>query len=99
MKTKTRLIVVLALLASLFLVTMVLAAPTATTVDRYVIGGGGGDAGGGIYALKGTIGQPVVGGTISDPYELGSGFWGGMGAVAGAPYTIYLPVVTHNHSW
>jgi hypothetical protein len=89
-------IVVLALLGSLLLVTAVLAAPTATTVDRYVIGGGGGDAGVGVLALSGTIGQPVVGGVGNDPYELGSGFWGGMGMVAVAPYQIYLPVVTRS---
>jgi hypothetical protein len=91
-------ITVLALLGSLLLVTAVLAAPTATTVDRYVIGGGGGAAGGGIHTLNGTIGQPVVGGLSNDPYELGSGFWGGMGMVAVAPYQIYLPLITHNHS-
>jgi hypothetical protein len=98
MKTNKRMMVVLALLSSLLLVTAVLAAPTATTVDRYVVGGGGGAAEAGSFTLNGTIGQPVVGGTGSDPYELGSGFWGGMGAVAGAQYHIYLPMVMHNYS-
>jgi hypothetical protein len=98
MQTKRRIIVILALLGSLILVTAVLAAPTATTVDRYVIGGGGGDMGGGIHVLNGTIGQPVVGGISSDPYELGSGFWGGMGAVTGAHHQVYLPLTVRSYS-
>jgi hypothetical protein len=98
MKTKRRMTVVLVLLGSLFLVTIVLAAPTVTTVDRYVIGGGGGNSGASIYALVGTIGQPVVGCTGSGSYELGAGFWGGMGAVAGAYYQIYLPLTVRSYS-
>ena len=98
MKMKRRITFVLVLLGSLFLVTAVLAAPTATTVDQYVIGGGGGDFEEGGYALNGTIGQPLVGGLDSEPYDLGSGFWGGMGALARARYWIYLPLTMRGHS-
>lgn len=96
MKTQRRIVVVLVLLGSLALVGAVLAAPTATIVDRYVIGGGGGPQEAGIYTLNGTIGQPVVGAIGNTPYELGAGFWGGMGAVAGGANRIYLPLVVRN---
>jgi hypothetical protein len=98
MKTKREIIIVLVLLSGLLLAGVVLAAPNATSLDRYVIGGGGGHAEGGIYMLEGTIGQPVVGGISSAPYELGAGFWGGLGAAGGAVYGIYLPLIVRSDS-
>jgi hypothetical protein len=58
-------------------------------IDRHVIGGGGAHLETGIYALDGTIGQPVVGMISSTPYELCSGFWCGTGERS----YVYLPLV------
>jgi len=98
MKTKRQVAIMFALLSGLLLASIVLAAPNATSLDRYVLGGGGGHAVGGIYTLEGTIGQPVVGGISSAPYELGAGFWGGLGTAGGAVYGVYLPVMVRSYS-
>jgi hypothetical protein len=79
------------LLACALVATGVVAAPAATTVDRWVIGGGGGHIEAAGRALDGTIGQPVVGWVQSAGYELSSGFWGGL-----ANYRVYLPLVVRN---
>jgi hypothetical protein len=88
MLTHRRIILLLALLASLVLVSAVLSAPVATTLERYIMAGGGGHIEAGIYALEGSIGQPLVGMDSAAPYELCSGFWCGLNVVY-----IYLPVV------
>ena len=74
------------------LISEALAVPTATTVERWVIGAGGGHAEAAPYALDSTIGQAVVGGASNTPFELCSGFWCG---VRGS--RVYLPVVVRNH--
>jgi hypothetical protein len=73
-----------------------LAAPTALSLERWVVAGGGGHAEVASYAMSGTIGQAVVGGTSNDPYQLGSGFWGGIAPAASAAYRIYLPLLMRN---
>jgi len=90
MNTRKRKILILALVGSLFVVSVVLAAPAATNLDRAVIGGGGGHSEVGIYSLDGTIGQAVAGAQNSAPFQLCSGFWCGLGATA---EDIYLPLV------
>ncbi|HFD38482.1 MAG TPA: hypothetical protein ENJ31_01340 [Anaerolineae bacterium] len=98
MRTKTWIGIVLSLLGGLVLVGVVLAAPTATSIERWVMAGGGGHAEAASYALDGTIGQPVVGGIGNGSTEIGAGFWGGMGAAAGAASRIYLPLVLRGDS-
>jgi hypothetical protein len=65
-----------------------LAAAVLQTVDWWVIGGGGGHAESGIYALDGTIGQPVVGTGSAGTYEVCSGFW--CGVSPGGPLNLPL---------
>jgi hypothetical protein len=62
--------------------------PTALTMQKHVIGGGGGRSEAGSFVLNGTAGQAVAGTASNAPYELGAGFWYGMGR-----YEIYLPLV------
>jgi hypothetical protein len=73
------------------------AAPRAHSVVQWVIGGGGGRAEAGSRTLEGTIGQPVVGGIGHEPYELGAGFWGGIGTVRRIAGRCYLPVIVRAH--
>lgn len=87
----------LVLLFCLLLTGVVLAAPN-QTVNRFVIAAGGWHVETASHTLDGTIGQPVVGVSSNGAYELGAGFWGGMGTLAGGgEYTIYLPLVLRNH--
>jgi hypothetical protein len=48
-------------------------------VDWYVIGSGGGHSQSASYSVDGTIGQPLLGRSISASYIVDAGFW--MGAV------------------
>jgi hypothetical protein len=88
MVTHRRIILLLALLASLVLVSAVLSAPAITTLERYVMAGGGGHIEAGIYALEGSIGQPLVGLDSAAPYELCSGFWCGQ-----SKFYTFLPLI------
>jgi hypothetical protein len=56
--------------------------------------GGGGIASGGVYELRGTLGQPDAGQISAGAYTLGGGFWGGGVLVVGSlDKKVYLPVV------
>jgi len=94
MKRKRLILATLALLATLLVVTGVLAA--GQVIQRTVIASAGGDlATGGGYVLNGTLGEGVASnGTIGlgASYGLGSGFWAGGGVVT-VGSRIYLPVV------
>jgi hypothetical protein len=79
---------ILLLLGLLLLPGVVVAAGT-PTIGWYVIGGGGGHADAGIYALDGTIGQPVVGLSSNAQYGLCAGFW----CWVWAQYRIDLPII------
>ena len=83
----------LALLGSLLLVSAVLAAPMATSIDRWVLAGGGGQAQQSPYALDGTIGQPLVGWAQNAGYQLSSGFL----ASIGVQYRLYLPPILRDY--
>jgi hypothetical protein len=97
MKMQRRSIVILILLSGLVLVGAVLAAPVATTLERYVIGSGGGQTQAGTYTLQGTLGQPVVGTNSRTPYDLCSGYWCGLGAEFIPPsHYVYLPLGIHH---
>jgi hypothetical protein len=62
---------------------------TWSTVD----GGGCMFSTGGGYSLGGTVGQPDAGLLTGGDYNLGGGFWAGGVVVAGADFSIYLPLV------
>ncbi len=98
MNAKAQRIVILVLLGCLALGSMTLAAPLEITLERWVLPGGGGIVETAPYNLHGTIGQSVVGGMHNAAYELGAGFWGGLGAVEGHRYRIYLPIVLNDYS-
>ena len=93
--TRKRLtLVTLALIATLLVVTGVLAAGEA--IQRTVIASGEMATGGG-YMLNGTLGESVASNGVlmgGASYGLGSGFWA-KGVVAGG--RVYLPVITKNH--
>ncbi len=96
MKRKRLILATLALIATLLVVTGVLAAGEA--IQRTVIASAGGDlATGGSYVLNGTLGESVASNGVlmgGASYGLGSGFWA-KGVVAGG--RVYLPVITKNH--
>ncbi len=94
MKRKRLTLVTLALIATLLVVTGVLAAGEA--IQRTVIASGEMATGGG-YMLNGTLGESVASNGVlmgGASYGLGSGFWA-KGVVAGG--RVYLPVITKNH--
>ena len=77
------------------LVSDAVADPTATTVERWVIGAGGGHAEAATYSLEGTVGQAVAGTAGQAPYGLCSGFWCGVPGYLGE--SVFLTVVVRNH--
>jgi len=90
MKANKRKILILALIGSLFLASVVLAAPTETTLERLVFGGGGSPISGDSYRLHSTIGQPVTGTESQESYNLCAGFWCFTSASR-----IHLPLLLH----
>ena len=90
MNKHTLAILITLLLCCLIMAAVALAAPAVTTVGRWVMGGGGGYAAAAPYSLESTIGQPVVGVTDQDSYQLSAGYWAGLRAAA---HNIYLPMV------
>jgi hypothetical protein len=64
-------------------------------IPRFVIAGSGGASGVGAFALRGTIGQSIVGSGRGGVYSVCSGFWGGP---CGTLSRIYLPLVVRNAS-
>jgi hypothetical protein len=86
---KTRIIpIMVAVLLTLAIASIAVANGT-PTIDWKVIAGGGGHAEAGIYALDGTIGQPVVGLNNNASYQLCAGFW----CRAIAQYLTNLPLI------
>jgi hypothetical protein len=82
-----------ALVASLLLAGIVVAAPSSPSIDRWVMGSGGGSGTAGSTALNSTIGQWMVGSGTSGSTQLGSGFWGGGEMVYPPSHVTYLPLV------
>lgn len=90
MKTK---MLVLTLAFTLSLVVAGLALANATIVlPRWVLGSGATDATAGNVALRGTLGQPVVGVVSGGDVSLGQGIWHGVSFLEGEYYT-FLPLV------
>ncbi len=75
------------LLVSCLIGTAVAAASYSLPWD--VVSGGGSHAAGGVYTLRATLGQPMVGSHASgSSFALCSGFWCGV-----SPVRLYLPLV------
>jgi hypothetical protein len=91
MNKRKAMVWIVLLLACALVATGVVAAPAATTLDRWVICGGGGHVEAAGRTLYGTIGQPVVGSVQNAGYELSAGFLGGL-----ANHRVYLPLVFRN---
>ena len=91
---RSKFVTLLVLLAcGLFLVGGALASNGVTIARSVIAGGGEPVTDGSLYALNGTIGEPVAGAmTLQAGYGLGSGFWWSPGN------KIYLPLVMKSHS-
>lgn len=80
----------------LFLLALVVGAPTLALAQSYVINwssidGGGGTSTGGVYSVSGTIGQPDAGPTMTNgQYVVTGGFW----ALPSAVQTTNAPLLT-----
>ena len=67
-------------------------------IDWDVIAGGGGPASSASYTMRGIIGQAVIGSSSSASFQLGAGYWYGVGVPAPPPaYKIYLPIILKNY--
>ena len=83
-----------ALVVSLFLVGIALAAPNAASINWWVISGGGASETAGNTSLDGTLGQWAVGSDTAGTTQLGSGFWGGCSPTGEVDqHNIFLPLV------
>jgi hypothetical protein len=93
MRKKTAMLLA-ALVLSLAVGSAALAAPggplSSFTIPWWTVDGGGGASSGGVYSLRGTIGQAEPGVHTGSSYTLIGGFWGG--AVA-QDYALHLPTV------
>jgi hypothetical protein len=86
-----------ALVASLLLAGIAVAAPGSSSIDWWVMGGGGGSGAAGSVALDATVGQAVAGVDGSGEYVVCAGFWYGLGPCGEPPeFTVYLPLVLRN---
>ena len=84
----------LALLATLLVAFLVLAAPYGFSIPWWTIDGGGGTSQGGDYAISGTVGQPDTSPLMSGgDYEIVGGFWGGALVIPDSSNYSYLPLI------
>ena len=81
--------IILGALVTSLLLTGVAIAANSPSIDWWTIGGGGGSDAAGGTTLEGTSGQAVVGPDSNGAHELCAGFWCG----AAAEYRVYLPTV------
>ena len=94
---KRKWMILVALIASLLLAGIAVAAPSGHSVDWWVMGGGGGSGSAGNISLNGTVGQAVVGVDGSGDYVVCAGFWYGLGPCGEPPgFSVYLPTVLRN---
>ncbi len=92
--------VLLALLCCLALVGVVLAQTSAHYgLTWSVIAGGGGTSQSAHYVLSGSNGQWVAGGSASNQYKVGSGFWATYGVPPPPPsFKIHMPLIVSGYS-
>ena len=64
-------------------------------IGWWTIAGGGGTSTGGVYQVRGTLGQPDAGVMTNSVFTLRGGFWGGAVAVQ-TPDAPYLSVTSSN---
>lgn len=82
------------------LCTLCLPAPAQYAITWSTIDGGGGASTGGVYSVRGTIGQPDAGGAMSNGlYSVTGGFWALPTAIqtVGAP-TLTIAPATPGHA-
>lgn len=92
MKTKTRAVILLAVLVCALAIGSTVWAQTGGTFDltwNTIDGGGATFSSGGNYSLGGTIGQADAGAMSGGTFSLNGGFWAGTGG----KFTIYLPAI------
>jgi hypothetical protein len=91
---KTKILVLVLVLALSLVVAGVTLADSDIERPRWVLSGGALDSVSGGAALRGTLGQPVVGGVANagGSVTLGQGFWNG----AASGHNVYLPLVIRN---
>jgi hypothetical protein len=65
-------------------------------VDWYTVAAAGGLASSQTIVLQGTGGQAAVGGSSSDSYRLGAGYWGDTSPAQSPHYGVYLPLVVRS---
>ena len=65
-------------------------------VEWWVMSGGGAPAapGSGAVALNGSLGQTAIGPSAGGGYDLGAGYWYGLG---GRVHRVYLPTILRNY--
>jgi hypothetical protein len=74
------------LIVLLLLVVAVSARAQSYSIDWYTIDGGGGTSTGGVYTLRGTIGQPDAGTMSGGNFSVNGGFWSAFAVqTPGAP--------------
>ena len=67
-------------------------------IDWDVIAGGGVPASSASYTLRSTMGQAAIGSSSSASFQLGAGYWYGVGVPAPPPaYKICLPIILKNY--
>jgi len=77
-------------LAALAILALAAAVRAQLSIPQFTIDGGGGKSTGGVYAVRGTIGQPDATSLLTSPnqqFKLEPGFWSGVNVVQllGAP--------------
>jgi hypothetical protein len=85
---KTQILMVVLLLVLLLAVSGFALANGIVERPREVLSGGASNSSAGDVTLRATLGQPVVGIVSGGGVTLGQGFW------CGAPYHLYMPLVT-----
>lgn len=83
------------LLVSLFLISIVMAAPNASSIDWWAIGSGGGSDTASNASLSSTIGQWAAGSDAVTGAQLCSGFWCGAGEQP-EWFRVYMPLTLRN---
>jgi hypothetical protein len=63
-------------------------------VEWWVMSGGGAPAASGNITLNGSLGQTAIGPSAGGGYDLGAGYWYGLG---GRVYPVYLPIILRNY--
>lgn len=88
---KVRLTLILALVLCLIAGTVQAQSSTTYDLSWHVIAGGGETMTSTTYTVHATAGQGIIGPAESSSYDVGAGYWYGLGGTGG--YAIYLPLL------